>query len=212
MGIDAINALVNQYTTQAGLDRDKLGNCLDFALDDGTRIQMTLPPLVENPILTIHVAAPHPENLDALVPDLLSESAANLIQESLCNGDSMVVVSKSYRSDPNHTLGALASSIPDSERIISLCPATRLKLTQPQALSFNAPDGQTSMENLLSHALSIKPGYIVLGDHCSNTSSIKQMRAACAFSLVFAIRCCRGDWNVARLWRIASGLPDLSRK
>ena len=139
---------------------------------------MTLPPLVENPILTIHMAAPHPENLDALVPDLLSESAANLIQESLCNGDSMVVVSKSYRSDPNHTLGALASSIPDSERIISLCPATRLKLTQPQALSFNAPDGQTSMENLLSHALSIKPDYIVLGDHCSNTSSIKQIRAA----------------------------------
>ena len=175
---EAREGLIGTFAQQAGLSRKGLNNCVDIALPGGMRVQITLPPLVESPALTIHQAPSHPESLDDLVPSLLSEAAANFIQESICAKRSIAVVSNGYESHPDYTLGALATSIPESMRIVALCPLQSLKLTQPQALCLNAPHGHTSRNALVRHALSMKPSYIVLGDDTSNAESIGYISAS----------------------------------
>ena len=147
-------------------------------MPSGIRVQITLPPLVESPALSIHRAASHPENLDELVPTLLSEAAANFIQEAICSGRSIVVVSNSYQSNPDYLVGALASSVPESNRVAALCSIHSLKLNPAQAVCLNISNGLTSKSDLIRHALNMKPSYMVLGDDAANAESIGYISAS----------------------------------
>ena len=129
-------------------------------------------------LTSIHRAPQHPEVLDDLVPSLLSEAAANFIQEAICAGRSIVVVSNSYQANPDYVLGSFASSIPESNRVVALCATQSLKLNPAQAVCLNTANGQTSKSELIRHALNMKPSYIVLGDDASNAESIGHISAS----------------------------------
>ena len=178
LNAEAVEKLVASFAQQAGVGSKAIESYADLGLPNGIRVQVTLPPLVENPVLCIHRAPEHPEVLDDLVPSLLSEAAANFIQEAICSGRSIVVVSNSYQTNPDYVLGSFASSIPESSRVVALCATQSLKLNPAQSVCLNTANGRTSKSELIRHALNMKPSYIVLGDDASNAESIGYISAS----------------------------------
>ncbi|MBT6179977.1 MAG: Flp pilus assembly complex ATPase component TadA [Deltaproteobacteria bacterium] len=181
---------LNSLLKQAGLPSRSDQALLDFTLPNGSRVQVTQAPIAVNgPHITIHKTAAHPDDLDALDPENLDGGAINYLKQILSQGRSIVVAASGYSSDPLYSLVALAGSIAGSERVVTVSHGAQFNIKHPQSVALQTGNHAAPDSQVLEHALTMQPGYIVDGPSPSSLDNIETMMRAghhCFIGTIYA--------------------------
>jgi pilus assembly protein CpaF len=154
-----------------GRRADEAEPLADARLDDGSRINVVLPPLaVDGPLLTIRRFRARPLDPDALVAagtwtpnlrDVLARAVRARVN---------ILVSGGTGSGKTTTLGALSSFVAADERIVTIEDVAELRLLQPHVVRLEARPanvegrGEITIRRLLRNALRMRPDRIVVGE------------------------------------------------
>ncbi len=162
--------VIQKILQPLGLSVSPTSPIADGRLPDGTRINVVVPPsAASGPTLTIRRPVRRVFSLEQLVRgDALSLHMADFLR--LCvNARLNVVISGSSGSGKTTFLNALASSINEHERIVTIEETAELQLYQRHIVPLHArPTGEgaaaVTAGELLVNALRMRPQRIILGD------------------------------------------------
>jgi pilus assembly protein CpaF len=150
---------------------DEAEPLVDARLDDGSRINVVLPPLaVDGPLLTIRRFRATPLDAAELVArgtwsPPLRDFLARAVRARL-----NILVSGGTGSGKTTSLGALSSFIAQGDRIVTIEDTAELRLQQPHVLRLEGrpPNvegrGEITIRRLLRNALRMRPDRIVVGE------------------------------------------------
>lgn len=176
---DEVNHTVERIIRPLGLRVDQSAPILDARLQDGSRVNVVLPPLsVDGPCLTIRRFRTRPVAL-AEMADPLSEA----LLEKAVHQRANLVVSGGTGAGKTTLLNVLASQINRFERIITIEDAAELRfdrenLVRLECRPANAEGvGRVEIRDLVRNALRMRPDRIVVGE----------VRGAEAFDMIQAM-------------------------
>src|SRR3954452_15993460 len=143
----------------------------DARLPDGSRVNVVLPPLaVDGPVLTIRRFGRRALDAHALLERgtwsaPLRDFLARAVRARL-----NILVSGGTGSGKTTTLGALASFVGESERIVTIEDTAELRLAQPHVVRLEGRPpsvegrGEVTIRRLMRNALRMRPDRIVVGE------------------------------------------------
>jgi pilus assembly protein CpaF len=162
--LGAISALV----ATAGRRIDFSEPVLEARLPDGSRLTVVLPPVaVDGPMLTIRKFAASPYRMDDLIRfgSLSLEAAAFLRASVMARGN--LLISGGSSSGKTTLLNALATCIPEDERIVTIEEAAELRLPQGHVCRLEciqAGEKAMTLRQLVRHAVRMRPDRLVVGE------------------------------------------------
>ncbi|MEO6798031.1 MAG: CpaF family protein [Candidatus Dormibacter sp.] len=141
---------------------------LEARLPDGSRLTVVLPPVaVDGPMVTIRKFAASPYGIEDLIGfGSLSLEAANFLRSAVL-ARANLLVSGGSSTGKTTLLNALATAIPDQERIVTIEEAAELSLPQGHVCRFECiPAGEKVMtlRQLVRHAVRMRPDRILVGE------------------------------------------------
>ncbi len=158
--------LIERVVAPLGLRIDRSSPLVDARLPDGSRVNAVVPPLaIDGPCLTIRRFAARPVELDAVCPP----GVAPLLRWAV-GARANVVVCGGSGSGKTTLLNALAGSVPDGERVITIEDAAELRLPGDHVVRLESrpPNaegvGAVSTRELLRNALRMRPDRIIVGE------------------------------------------------
>ncbi len=178
-----LQRIISKMVAQVGRRIDESSPMVDARLPDGSRINATIPPLsLTGPLLTIRKFGKHRLDTQALIKKgaLTAETAellAKCVQARL-----NILISGGTGSGKTTMLNALSSSIPDSERIITIEDAAELYLNQRHVLRLESRpkniegEGEIAIRDLVKNSLRMRPDRIVIGE-CRGAEALDMLQA-----------------------------------
>jgi pilus assembly protein CpaF len=162
--LGAISALV----ATAGRRIDFSEPVLEVRLPDGSRLTVVLPPVaVDGPMLSIRKFAASPYRIDDLIRfGTLSLEAAAFLRASVMTRANLLI-SGGSSSGKTTLLNALATCIPEDERIVTIEEAAELRLPQGHVCRLEriqAGEKTMTLRQLLRHAVRMRPDRLVVGE------------------------------------------------
>jgi pilus assembly protein CpaF len=162
--LGAISALV--ATTGRRMDFSE--PVLEARLPDGSRLTVVLPPVaVDGPMLTIRKFAASPYGIDDLIRfGTLSLEAAAFLRASVM-ARANLLISGGSSSGKTTLLNALATAIPEDERIVTIEEAAELRLPQGHVCRLEciqAGEKTMTLRQLVRHAVRMRPDRLVVGE------------------------------------------------
>jgi len=162
--LGAINALV--ATTGRRMDFSE--PVLEARLPDGSRLTVVLPPVaVDGPMLTIRKFAASPYGIDDLIRfGTLSLEAAAFLRASVV-ARANLLISGGSSSGKTTLLNALATAIPEQERIVTIEEAAELRLPQGHVCRLEciqAGEKTMTLRQLVRHAVRMRPDRLIVGE------------------------------------------------
>ena len=167
----ALRDAIERILAPLGRRVDELSPMVDARLEDGSRVNVVVPPLaVDGPSLSIRRfagARPGPDELvelGTLTPELREQLAAAVAARR------SILVSGGTGSGKTTLLNALSAFIEPDERVITIEDAAELKLRQPHVVRLESRPaniegrGLVSIRDLLRNALRMRPDRIVIGE------------------------------------------------
>jgi pilus assembly protein CpaF len=150
---------------------DELSPMADARLDDGSRVNVVIPPLaVDGPALSIRRFAGERPSAERLVElGTLTAESHELLAGAVGTRRS-VLISGGTGSGKTTLLNALSAHIAPAERVITIEDAAELRLRQPHVvrLETRPPSiegrGEVTIRDLLRNALRMRPDRIVIGE------------------------------------------------
>lgn len=145
---------------------------VDARLPDGSRVSAVLPPVaLRGPILTIRKFAARPITLEQLVRrGALTAEAADALRSAVVSRRN-VFICGGTGSGKTTLLNALAQSIPDGERVVTIEDSAELQLTSVANLvsletriANTEGKGEITIRQLLRAALRMRPNRIIVGE------------------------------------------------
>ena len=169
--VEALRDAIDRLLGSAGRRVDTLSPIADARLDDGSRVNVILPPLAVNgPTMTIRRFRPGGYSLDDLVRlGTIDERLGALLAAAVIDRLN-VVVSGATGCGKTTTLAALAGEIPVSERVVTIEDAAELHLDHPHVVRLEARPrgasgaGEVLIRDLVRNALRMRPDRIVVGE------------------------------------------------
>jgi pilus assembly protein CpaF len=150
---------------------DELSPMVDARLDDGSRVNVVIPPLaIDGPAVSIRrfgARRPDPDELVAL--GTLSAEQRRLLESAVAERRS-ILVSGGTGSGKTTMLNALSSFISPRERVVTIEDAAELRLQQPHVVRLESRPagvegrGEVTIRDLLRNALRMRPDRIVIGE------------------------------------------------
>jgi pilus assembly protein CpaF len=150
---------------------DELSPMVDARLEDGSRVNVVIPPLaIDGPALSIRrfgAERPGPDELVAM--GTLTADQRQLLCEAVAARRS-VLVSGGTGSGKTTLLNALSSFISAGERVVTIEDAAELRLQQPHVVRLESRPagvearGEVTIRDLLRNALRMRPDRIVIGE------------------------------------------------
>jgi pilus assembly protein CpaF len=150
---------------------DELSPMVDARLEDGSRVNVIIPPLaVDGPMLSIRrfsASRPGPEELvelGTLTAELRDELRAAV------DARRSILISGGTGSGKTTLLNALSAFIEPTERVITIEDAAELRLRQPHVVRLESRPanvegrGLVTVRDLLRNALRMRPDRIVIGE------------------------------------------------
>jgi pilus assembly protein CpaF len=162
--LGAISALV--ATTGRRMDFSE--PVLEARLPDGSRLTVVLPPVaVDGPMLTIRKFAASPYGIDDLIRfGTLSLEAAAFLRASIV-ARANLLISGGSSSGKTTLLNALATAIPEDERIVTIEEAAELRLPQGHVCRMEciqAGEKTMTLRQLVRHAVRMRPDRLIVGE------------------------------------------------
>ncbi|HSJ18148.1 MAG TPA: CpaF family protein [Solirubrobacterales bacterium] len=167
----ALRDAIERILTPLGRRIDELSPMVDARLEDGSRVNVVIPPLaVSGPSLSIRRFAadrPGPDELVAL--GSLTAEARDLLAAAVSARRS-ILISGGTGSGKTTLLNALSTYIEPHERVITIEDAAELALRQPHVVRLETRPasvegrGEVTIRDLLRNALRMRPDRIVIGE------------------------------------------------
>lgn len=163
--------IISRIASRVGRRIDTSSPMVDARLPDGSRVNATLPPVtIDGPTLSIRRFGRRRLTRDNLIRlGMLSQTMGKFLQVIVQHRKS-IIVTGGTGSGKSTLLGAIAESIPDRERIITIEDAAELMLNQQHVIRMEtrAPNsegkGIISQRDLVVNALRMRPDRILMGE------------------------------------------------
>lgn len=163
--------IVDRIVSRVGRRIDESVPMVDARLEDGSRVNVIIPPLaLDGPVISIRRFPSDPLKLNDLCRfGALSQAMADLLSASVKAGKN-ILISGGTGSGKTTTLNALSAFIPDTERIVTIEDAAELQLQQSHVvrLETRPPNiegkGEYTARDLVKNALRMRPDRIVVGE------------------------------------------------
>jgi pilus assembly protein CpaF len=167
----ALRDAIERILTPLGRRIDELSPMVDARLDDGSRVNVVIPPLaVGGPSLSIRrFAAARPGPDEMIASGTLTPEARDLL-EAAVRARRSILISGGTGSGKTTLLNALSSYIAGEERVITIEDAAELALRQPHVVRLETRPasvegrGEVTIRDLLRNALRMRPDRIVIGE------------------------------------------------
>ena len=144
---------------------------VDARLPDGSRVNAIIPPLsLSGPLVTIRKFTQNRLALKDFVRlGTLTAEAIEFLDRCIA-AELNILVSGGTGSGKTTLLNAMSSSIPDSDRIVTIEDAAELRLNQRHVLRLEARpaniegDGEITIRDLVRNSLRMRPDRIIVGE------------------------------------------------
>lgn len=166
-----LREIVDRILAPLGRRVDAAQPMCDARLPDGSRVNVTIPPLaIDGTTVTIRRFRAGGRSIDELVAaQSWAPEAAQLLQAAVA-ARRTILVCGATGSGKTTVLGALSEAIPASERIITIEDAAELRLRQPHVVRLEArpPNlegtGAVSIRDLVVNAMRMRPDRLIVGE------------------------------------------------
>ncbi len=164
-------AVASRIVAAVGRRIDESQPMVDARLEDGSRVNVAVPPLaIDGPTITIRKFPSKPVKLDALVEggSLSAQMAGFLGLAAYLRLN--ILVSGGTGSGKTTLMNAMSQFVPETERLVTIEDAAELRLQQPHVVRFETrpPNvegtGEVTMRTLVRNALRMRPDRIIIGE------------------------------------------------
>ena len=163
--------IIERILSPLGRRIDESSPLVDARLDDGSRVNIIIPPLsLVGPVVTIRKFAKKPFSVDNLIGfGTLNERMADFLRACV-KARINILVSGGTGSGKTTTLNVLSSFIPENERIVTIEDAAELRLQQSHVITLESRpaniegEGQITIRDLVRNALRMRPDRIIVGE------------------------------------------------
>ncbi len=163
--------IIDRIVASIGRHVDEASPMVDARLQDGSRVNIIIPPLVpKSPTVTIRKFLGDRYTINDLIQNnTLPEAMARLL-EACVKAKLNVVVSGGAGSGKTTLLNALSAFIPERERIVTVEDPIELKLQQRHVIAAEARPpsiegrGEVAQRALVRNALRMRPDRIIVGE------------------------------------------------
>lgn len=167
----ALREAVDRILAPIGRRVDASEPLCDARLPDGSRVHVAIPPIaLDGTALTIRRFRPGGRTIDELVADGSWEpQAAELLSRAVADRRSILICGATG-SGKTTVVGALARTIPATERIVTIEDAAELALGLPHVIRMEARppgvdgDGAITIRELVRASLRMRPDRIIVGE------------------------------------------------
>lgn len=174
--------LIERIVANTGKRIDEKTPMAEVKLANGFHINAVLPPLsLEGPVLSIKKAPKNVQNLNGLVKQgFLSKEMSDILSLAV-KAKLNIIISGQAGVGKTTLLNALASEIPQNERIITVEDSAELTIQRSNAVRFEARGASTDMpeitiRDLTANALRMRPDRIIIGQ-CQSTETFDMLQA-----------------------------------
>ena len=166
-----LRRIINKMVAQVGRRIDESSPMVDTRLPDGSRVNAVLPPLsLSGPLVTIRKFSQHRLDMAELVKlGTISTEVVEFLDRCV-RAELNVLISGGTGTGKTTFLNALSSSIPDSDRIVTIEDAAELRLNQRHVLRLEARpkniegEGEIAIRELVRNSLRMRPERIIVGE------------------------------------------------
>jgi len=163
--------IIDKIVSNVGRRVDESSPMCDARLDDGSRVNVVIPPLaIDGPIMSIRRFGRVPIGIEQLLSfRTVTPPMLELLQAAV-QARLNIVISGGTGSGKTTLLNALSSFISDRERIVSIEDSAELQMQQPHVvrLECRPPNvegkGAVRQRELVINALRMRPDRIVVGE------------------------------------------------
>ena len=150
---------------------DESNPMVDARLPDGSRLNVTIPPLaIDGATVSIRRFPKDPLTVERLVQNLsLSPGMARFLQAAVACRQSLLI-SGGTGTGKTTLLNALAQFVPDDERIVTVEDSAELRLCHPHVVRMESrmPNteglGSVTLRDLVRNALRMRPDRLLVGE------------------------------------------------
>jgi pilus assembly protein CpaF len=170
-GEEELRNAIERILAPLGRRIDELSPMVDARLQDGSRVNVVIPPLaIDGPAVSIRrfgARRPGPGELVEL--GTLTPPQRTRLEQAVA-GRRSVLVSGGTGSGKTTLLNALSSFISPEERVVTIEDAAELRLQQPHVVRLESRPasvegrGEVTIRDLLRNALRMRPDRIVIGE------------------------------------------------
>lgn len=167
----ALREVVDRILSPLGRRVDATQPICDARLPDGSRVNVTIPPLaIDGTTITIRRFRAGGRSIDELVESgSWAPEAAALLTTAVAEHRSILICGATG-SGKTTVLGALSGAIPADERIVTIEDAAELRLRQPHVIRLEARppnlegEGAVTIRDLVINALRMRPDRLIVGE------------------------------------------------
>jgi pilus assembly protein CpaF len=163
--------IIDKIVSNVGRRVDESSPMCDARLDDGSRVNVVIPPLaIDGPIMSIRRFGRTPVGIDQLLASrALTEPILELLKAAV-KARLNLVISGGTGAGKTTLLNVLSGFIPSRERIVTIEDSAELQLQQPHVVRMECrpPNvegkGGVRQRELVINALRMRPDRIVVGE------------------------------------------------
>ncbi|HEY6971865.1 MAG TPA: CpaF family protein [Candidatus Angelobacter sp.] len=163
--------IIDKIVSNVGRRVDESSPMCDARLDDGSRVNVVIPPLaIDGPIMSIRRFGRTPIGVDQLLSSRALTSPMLELLRAAVKARLNLVISGGTGAGKTTLLNALSTFIPDRERIVTIEDSAELQLQQTHVVRMECrpPNvegkGAVRQRELVINALRMRPDRIVVGE------------------------------------------------
>lgn len=168
---DHLLRIIQRIATRVGRRIDRSSPMVDARLPDGSRVNATMPPVtLDGPTLSIRRFGRRRLRRDELQRLAMFNEPMSQFMQLVVRERKNVLISGGTGSGKSTFLGAMAESIPERERIITIEDAAELILDQEHTIRMETRppnlenQGRISARDLVINSLRMRPDRIIVGE------------------------------------------------
>jgi pilus assembly protein CpaF len=178
-----IHHLIERVIGPLGLRVDESQPFVEARLPDGSRLHAIIPPLsIHGPSVTIRKFSPEPFTFETLVVnDTLTAPMVRFLDAAV-RAKMNIIISGGTGSGKTTLLNVLSSSIPESERLITIEESAELRLARDHVVALESRPaniegtGEVTVRQLVRNALRMRPDRIIVGE-CRSGEALDMLQA-----------------------------------
>ena len=178
-----IHHLIERVIGPLGLRIDESQPFVEARLLDGSRLHAIIPPLsIHGPAVTIRKFSPVPFTFETLVANETLTAPMFTFLDAAVKAKMNIIISGGTGSGKTTLLNVLSSSIPESERLITIEEAAELRLAREHVVALESRPaniegtGEVTVRQLVRNALRMRPDRIIVGE-CRSGEALDMLQA-----------------------------------